>query len=318
MKIAAVLIIALLIMAPNIMLGNSLGNRNSCCLDELDQFQTTVNQGVGVGNGIVPGFPRYNWSVAQSFIPTRNILTRVILLLATNGLPQTVYPFVVAIRNELDGENLAVAKKESQSMYAYPELIWVEFDFDDIVVVPGESYYIVAYTANVTDNAYVWGINTEGGYSKGEMYVSWNDGATWRTDFITVDTCFMTYGRNDSAPTAPYITGPSSGKAGEEYEYKFVAEDAEGDDIYYFVEWGDGNSSGWLGPYPSDEQISLKHTWKERGTYLIRAKAKDAYGIEGEWGTLEISIPKSHIIYILVQRLGWLGWLFYISKIFIS
>jgi len=80
----------------------SLDNDN-----ELDQYQTEVEDGIPVGNFEVPGMPRYNWSVAQSFVPTKEVLTRVSLLLARNTTPPTVYPIIVAIRNSLNGDNLA-------------------------------------------------------------------------------------------------------------------------------------------------------------------------------------------------------------------
>lgn len=92
-------------------------------------------------------------------------------------------------------------------------------------------------------------------------------------------------------PHEPTITGPTSGKAGYAYDYTFDATDPNGDNIYYYIEWRDGEIEDWIGPYPSGEEITLNHTWFEKGTYVIRAKAKDIYGAESEWGTLEVSMP---------------------------
>jgi hypothetical protein len=92
-------------------------------------------------------------------------------------------------------------------------------------------------------------------------------------------------------PEKPSITGESNGKAGQEYEYTISATNPLIDeDIYCFIDWDDGSDSGWIGPYGSGEEVKVKHTWK-KGTYSIKVKAKDIYGAESDWGTLEVSMP---------------------------
>jgi hypothetical protein len=92
-------------------------------------------------------------------------------------------------------------------------------------------------------------------------------------------------------PNNPTITGPTSGSAGTAYTYTFVTTDPEGDNVYYYVDWGDGTYSGWLGPSASGEEITQSHTWSEEGTYTIRCKAKDINGAESDWGILSITMP---------------------------
>ena len=41
--------------------------------------------------------------------------------------------------------------------------------------------------------------------------------------------------------------------------------DLDGHNIYYYVDWGDNTTSGWLGPYISGTQIHLTHSWSEKG-----------------------------------------------------
>jgi len=90
---------------------------------------------------------------------------------------------------------------------------------------------------------------------------------------------------------APTISGPVRPKEGIEYEYAFETTDPNGDTVYYYIEWGGYSNVGeWIGPYSSGEQIILTHTWN-KGTYTIKAKAKDVYDQESEWGYLEVSIP---------------------------
>ncbi len=92
-------------------------------------------------------------------------------------------------------------------------------------------------------------------------------------------------------PDKPTITGQTNGNAGKEYKYIITGSDLDGDDIYVIIDWGDNTSSGWLGPYTGNYEISAKHIWDKEGTYTIKAKAKDIYGVESEWGTLEVTMP---------------------------
>jgi hypothetical protein len=72
--------------------------------------------------------------------------------------------------------------------------------------------------------------------------------------------------------------------------------DPENDDVYYFIEWGDNTDSGWIGPNASGEEITVTHTWNNRGTYTIKAKAKDIYGWESDWATLKVRMPLKYYI----------------------
>jgi hypothetical protein len=99
-------------------------------------------------------------------------------------------------------------------------------------------------------------------------------------------------------PFAPSIIGPTQGKAGEEYEYTFRSIDPNGDNIFYYISWGDGTDTGWIGPYTSGESITLSHTWS-KGEYKISAKAKDIYGAESPWATLEVTMPFSLLKFLL-------------------
>jgi len=105
-------------------------------------------------------------------------------------------------------------------------------------------------------------------------------------------------------PGAPIIKGPKSSPItkyllGEKplsrplpnpgpYNFTFKATDPDRDNVYYFIDWGDGTTGGWYGPYLSGEEVTYNHTWSVKGTYLVKAKAKDIYNQEGPWGTIQI------------------------------
>ena len=101
------------------------------------------------------------------------------------------------------------------------------------------------------------------------------------------------YAIGNTQPNKPTIVGDTSGAAGEEYEYIFLATDPDGFDISYYVDWGDETNSGWTDFVASGTELKLKHTWAEQGDYAITCKVKDLVDNESEEATLAISMPKN-------------------------
>jgi hypothetical protein len=95
----------------------------------------------------------------------------------------------------------------------------------------------------------------------------------------------------DRPPNTPTINGPTEGKPGNSYLYTFTTTDLDGDMVFYYIEWGDGQVSEWIGPYTSGATASVTHQWDEQGTYIIKVKAKDIFDTESDWATLEITMP---------------------------
>ena len=93
-------------------------------------------------------------------------------------------------------------------------------------------------------------------------------------------------------PYAPTIDGPMSGNPNTEYEFTFNATDPEGDDVKYHIDWGD-ESSEMTDFNPSGTDVKVKHTWSEKGTYNITAKAQDIHYAKGPAGTLTVSMPRN-------------------------
>jgi len=96
-----------------------------------------------------------------------------------------------------------------------------------------------------------------------------------------------------SAPQKPSISGPSSGRIGMSYSYSSSTIDPDGDNIYYWFDWGDGTNSGWKGPYSSGQTVIESHTWNIQGSYSIKVRSKDDGGLESVWSdSLPITMPK--------------------------
>jgi len=103
----------------------------------------------------------------------------------------------------------------------------------------------------------------------------------------------------NNAPGTPVITGPLRGKTGAAYEYTFTVVDPDGDNISLWIEWG-GTCPAveWIGPYSSGDTVILMNTWNDTGTYTVRAKAKDIFDTESDWGTLEVTMPLLNKIFV--------------------
>jgi hypothetical protein len=95
----------------------------------------------------------------------------------------------------------------------------------------------------------------------------------------------------DTAPATPSVQGPAEGKPKVEYSYYVMTEDPEGDEIFYYVDWGDDTNLSWFGPFVSNENVSLSHTFAKKGSYTIRVQARDTYYAVSDWGTLQVTMP---------------------------
>ena len=245
-------------------------NNELCCsvlnLDELDQFQTDDNGGFSIG---------FSRAAAQEFVPQKGILTRVELYIQRYEVYPPVQPYCIAIRNSLNGENLAVTSVAANNIPLYNS-DWIEFNFEDIPVNPGKTYYLISYTDD-QQGVFFWGGTDSNPYSNGIAYSSINNGETWRNE-PDYDMCFKTYGLVNDPPEIPQINGPATGEKGAELQYFFVSTDPDEDDIFYCINWDDGTGEVWIGPFVSGEEVSVNHSWNEKGRYIIKVKAKDIVG----------------------------------------
>lgn len=96
-------------------------------------------------------------------------------------------------------------------------------------------------------------------------------------------------------PKAP--SGSTQGKPGVEYMFGGSTIDPDGDNIYYKWSIQDGPTTGWLGPYKSGTEVYIYHTWKKKGTYEVKIKARDINGIESDWSPPHtITVPRDRSV----------------------
>ncbi len=99
-------------------------------------------------------------------------------------------------------------------------------------------------------------------------------------------TIYCTTSVNNTAPDVPSLSGPSHGDRGTTYTYTTCTNDSNDDQLLYFFDWGDGNNSGWLGPYWSNTQVNASHAWSSEGGYYVKVKAKDIFMNESAWNSI--------------------------------
>ena len=102
-------------------------------------------------------------------------------------------------------------------------------------------------------------------------------------------------GEESQPPAVPETpNGPTNGKTNEELTYTSRTTDPDEDDVFYMFDWGDGTTSGWIGPEDSGDTVEAKKTWTTDGTYRIKVSAKDDHGKISGWSDeLEVVIPRS-------------------------
>ena len=107
---------------------------------------------------------------------------------------------------------------------------------------------------------------------------------------------------SNRAPCAPILVEETTGDDMLECECTFYSTDPDGDDVFYYIDWGDSKVEliqpldddeilrPWDGPYASGELLSLNHIYSERGNYVITIKARDTYDLESLSTTVPIKI----------------------------
>jgi hypothetical protein len=158
-----------------------------------DQYQTD-----NVPYGFVLS-PKYH--IAQEFKPTKEDLTAVALNFFQLNAPSNV-EITVSIRETLNGINLTTKIVNADDKQITDSGTWVMFDFDDIIITPEESYYIVCYASDGEMGfSYLWLFDVDDKYNRGIGWESNNSGETWSdledpgwgSGFFEIDLCFITY-----------------------------------------------------------------------------------------------------------------------------
>jgi len=147
------------------------------------------------------GFPiRYandgSWGGAQSFTPTVNTITSVLIYLRKFGAP--TFNLKVELRKNSPTGTLLDTIIFTPSQVA-STWNWLNIDFDDNVVAPNITYFIVIPppSSNPGNNfGYEWGYALGNQYAGGSYWFTRNGGLMWRDLPTMYEFTFKTYGYN--------------------------------------------------------------------------------------------------------------------------
>jgi outer membrane protein assembly factor BamB len=113
--------------------------------------------------------------------------------------------------------------------------------------------------------------------------------------FLIFFNCKKTITTNNP-PTIPLLDGPSESVTDVPFTFSALSTDAEGEQISYQFDWGDGELSAWSEFLPSGTRIRQAKIWKEEGSYLIRVRAKDKQGAISDWSeAISVKIFKNRL-----------------------
>jgi len=160
-------------------------------------------------------------------------------------------------------------------------------------------------TGGISPYTYAWDVDNDG-YDDGvgvKLNKSWSTANTYTIRLKVTDSrginattsATIIISEPNTAPNKPSTpTGETSGRTKKAYDFSSGATDPESDQVSLLFDWGDGNNSGWLGPFNSGTLHNASHTWTKKGTYSIKVKARDIHGVESTWSDpLTITIRRS-------------------------
>lgn len=190
--------------------------------------------------------------------------------------------------DDYSGESIFIRLRYITDDYTLEEGIY----FDDITPVVDWDY-ITTLSDSITNDYFDITGKLDGIYYY--RVKGYNSEHEWG-DFSTLEDIEVGIPENDP-PNNPVIDGPTKGKPGELYDYTFSCVDPNGDNVTYYIEWGDGDIEEWIGPYLSGEEFILSHSWDTKDIYTIRVQTKDIYDAESGWSTYEVNMPRNRGIY---------------------
>jgi len=254
--------------------------------DVLDQSQTDFTH--------IKGKVNINQQWAQSFVPTVAMISMVKLFMNNYDSNND---FTISIRKDLDDTDLTNVKKSASSLQN-EILEWIEFDFPDISVEPGETYYIVCN--HMSESSIQWGASDNDLYESGKAYSQqlnplglWEP---WEDDMpfpYSVDFCFQTYGKFHPPEQPSEPKGPNQLHINQIGQYITNTNDLDGDKIRYGWDWNDDDIVDfWSEYYEPREFCIVNNSWPEKGNYHIKVLAEDIDGYQSKWSySKSLAVP---------------------------
>ena len=92
-------------------------------------------------------------------------------------------------------------------------------------------------------------------------------------------------------PAEPSIDGITKGKSGKSHDYTF--DNIGTSDVYFLIDWDDDSEIEHTDLTSPGLTKTVSHKWLEDGTYNVKARSMNKWGIMSNWVTIEVSMPKN-------------------------
>jgi len=202
-------------------------------------------------------------------------------LTASDGAAEDYFGRRVSIDSNyavIGAENDDDNGKDSGSVYIFncDDTRWVEDA--KLLASDGEDEDLFASSVSIDGNSVIVGApfdNNSNGVDAGSVYI---------------------FERINYPPDKPTISGPNSGNNRVKYCWTFHSNDSDGDNVKYYIDWGDDNSNE-TDFNPPCVPVEVCHIYEEQGEYNITAYAQDINGLASEESTLQVTIPKPRVVY---------------------
>ncbi|UCF13539.1 MAG: hypothetical protein JSW06_04580 [Thermoplasmatales archaeon] len=183
------------------------------------------------------------------------------------------------------------ACRHDELSWAMNNLEYDEYVFHWTAAIKGEDAYGIPVDADYNQDGR---ITMDEAYLYAKTHDIQNEHPQYGDYPVNIGSLISLYPTN-LAPEDPLKpVGPGEGIILEEYSFSSNTTDPEGEQIYYWFDWGDSSNTGWLGPFASGTSIEESHIWYDSGNYSIKVKAKDEKGSESGWSeplTIHIAKP---------------------------
>jgi len=298
---------------------------------------------------IIGGFGDDNYTgSAYIFKRTGSTWTEQAKLIASDIIPGERFGHSVGIDGDYAYIGTTHDNNSKGAVYVFKRngTVWTEEQ--KLTASDGKSADNFGKSFSINDNCMIIGAyeDSDNGPHSGTVYVfnregsTWiekqklhpSDGKTWQQFgfCISIDGDFVligAYAEDDftgsayvfttkQQPTAPDIDGPSSGSNGVELSWIFHSNHPDENQLKYIIDWSDETSTETECENPCTP-IEVSHTYKNKGTYIIKAKARECpNGLDSEESTFEVNIPrtKARNYPLFIRLIDWFQNVFPISR----
>jgi hypothetical protein len=176
----------------------------------------------------------------------------------------------------------------------FPDIEAVGEIFYATYIVSGDLFLITSGDGGVTWSAPIQLNSVPGSVEEDENCVDIHAGGIAWVDNTGADLDVVWMKLPSEAPEIVQFDGPAQVKVNTAAEFTATADDQQDDDVYYQFDWGNGETSEWIGPSADETSITAEYTWTDQGDFEVRVHAKDAGGHIGDWSSpLPITVPRS-------------------------